>query len=319
MSTYAVYGEIVFPANNGRQGFKIRRFSEVKTESSWQSLTDTADIVIPRKARDFDSLNITEWFREGDPVEIWFGYDGNVELEFEGYISSVPIGIPLVIKCEDEMYKLKRTNVSVSMANCNLKELLQAIAPGYNIVCDETHLLGSVRFSNMSASQILEELDKSGIKSWFEGKTLHAFGASKSDKPPVKVLLEKTAGESLKQKAIEDTLVTISLLRKIGKKLVVKYGEEGAGRRINRQLSGITMSENEMLNEAKKIYNAVKVPGLDGDVTLFGVPRVQHGMRIDLSSVLYPEKTGVYYIDAVTKTLSENGIRQTCKLGDKSA
>ena len=316
--TFAMYGEIRFPTSNGREGFLIRRFSEVKIESSWQSLTDTAEITIPRKVRDFDRLKISDVFHEGDPVEIWLGYDGNLTLEFSGYISQVPAGVPLLIKCEDEMYKLKRTTVSVSKKSCTLKELLSEIAPGYTISCDETQLLGSVRYPKIAVSHIFDKLKEAGIHCWFEGKTLHAFNTSKSDVDPVKVLLEKTAGEGLKQKVVEDTMVIISLLRKIGKKLKVEYGDKGAGKTIKRELSGITMSESEMLDEAKKIYSQAKKPGLDGDVTLFGIPRVVHGMRMKLSSVYYPEKNGTYYIDAVTKTFKKAEYRQVCKLGDKA-
>ncbi|MBS2099191.1 hypothetical protein [Carboxylicivirga linearis] len=318
MSTYAQYGEIVFPANEGRQGFRIRRFSECTIESSWQSLTDTAEIITPRKVKDFNRMKVSEWFREGDPVEIWLGYDGNLELEFSGYVSKVPAGIPLVISCEDEMYKLKRQTVSVSKQNCTLKELLTAIAPGYIVVCDDSQLLGNVRFSNMASSQILDELKKQGIHSWFEGKELHAFSKSKNELDPVDIQLERTASESLKQKAIEDTMVIISLIRKKGKKLKVEYGDKGAGKRLTKELSGIEISEDEMRREAKKIYDEAKQPGLDGDVTLFGVPRVQHGMKMNLNSVLYPEKDGIYYIDAVTKTYLPGEYRQACKLGDKA-
>lgn len=216
MSTYALYGEIVFPEHHGRQGFKIRRFSDVKIESSWQSLTGTAEITIPRRVKDFDRMNVTEWFREGDPVEIYLGYDGNLVSEFTGYLAKVRVGIPLVLSLEDEMYQLKRKTVSVSYQNATLKQLLNAIAPGYKVVCDET-ILGSVRFSNMAASAILDELKKNGIHSWFVGKELHAMNATRSDIAPVNILLERTAGESLKQKAIEETLVVIVCYERLAK------------------------------------------------------------------------------------------------------
>ena len=316
MSTYALYGEIVFPAFNGRKAFKIRRFSECKIESSWQSLTDTAEIIIPRKVKDFDRKQISDWFHEGDPVEIWLGYDGNLMLEFQGYVKKVPAGVPLVIACEDEMYQLKRKTVSVSKSNCSLKDLLSAIAPGYTIVCDDNELLGNVRFSKMSPSQILENLQKNGIYSWFEGKELHAYNKSKSNVAPVDVVLEKTAGESLKQKPVEDTLVIMSLIRKKGKKIRVEFGDTNAGKRLTKEISGIDITEAEMKREAERLYKEAKQPGLDGDVILFGLPRVQHGMRINLSSILYPEKNGTYYIDAVTRLFSSTGYRQSCKLGN---
>jgi len=318
MSTYALYGEIKFPAYEGRQAFRIRRFSECKIESSWKSLTDTAEITIPRKVKDFDRLSVSEWFREGDPVEIWLGYDGNLSLEFQGYIKKVPEGIPLVISCECEMYQLKRSTVSVSKQDCSLKQLLTEIAPGYTVICDDVRL-GNIRFSKMSPSQIMEELQKNGIYCWFEGKELHAFGTSKSDVDPVKILIERTAAESLKQHEIEKTLVIMSLIRKKGKKLRVEVGDKEASKRITREVSGIELSEAELRREADKIYESSKQPGIDGDLTLFGIPRVHHGYRIDLKSILYPERKGIYYIDAVTKTFSSQGYRQVCKLGLKAS
>jgi len=318
MSTLAMYGEIVFPAYNGRSAFKVRRISSVKIETSWKSLTDTAEIVLPRKVRDYDRNKIGEIFRVGDPVQIYLGYNGTLTLEFSGYISKAPAGVPLTISCEDEMYRLKRTSVSLSKKNCTLKELLQAVAPGYTIACDETKLLGLVRYVKQPGTQIFEDLKKQGIYCWFEGTTLHAFNASKNNVDPVPMLLEKTAAESLKQKAVEEVYVVIKLLRKAKKALKVEYGEKYGGKHLTREYAGLTLTESEMLSEAKKIYQQAKQPGLDGDVTLFGIPRVTHGMRIKLKSTYYPEKDGMYYIDAVTKTFDNQGYRQQCKLGDKA-
>jgi hypothetical protein len=231
--TYAMYGEIVYPSSHGRSAMKIRRFSEVKIQSSWQSLTDTADIVLPRNVSDFDRQKVSDVFQEGDPVQVWLGYNGDLSLEFSGYIAKVPAGVPLAMSCEDEMYKLKRTTVSVSKQNCTLKELLQAIAPGYDIACDDTKLLGAVRYSKMPVSQVFDDLKKQGMYCWFEGQTLHSFNTSKSDDDPVSVLLEKTAGESLKQKQVENVMVVISLLQKIVKKLKIEYGDKDAGKSLN--------------------------------------------------------------------------------------
>ena len=317
MSTFALYGEIRFPESSGRQAFYVNHFSEAKIASSWKSLTDTAEIILPRKVKDFDRMKVSEWFREGDPVEIWLGYDGNLVLEFSGYIKTVPAGIPLLISCEDEMYKLKRSTVSVSIKDCTLKQLLEKIAPGYKVVCDDTKL-GNVRYSKVSPSQILEDLQKQNIYTWFEGKELHSFGRSKRNES-VNVQLELTAGESLKQKPIEDTLVIMSLIRKKGKKLRVEFGDENAGKRLIKEISGIEISEAELKREAEKLYRESKQPGLDGDVALFGTPRVQHGTQINLKSNLYPEKNGTYYVDTVTKAFSPNGYRQSCKLGNKVA
>lgn len=81
MSTFVMTGEVRFPANDERRGFIVRRFSEVKIETSWKSLTDTAEITLPRNVKGF---KVSELLKEGDAVEILLGYDGNLKPEFSG-------------------------------------------------------------------------------------------------------------------------------------------------------------------------------------------------------------------------------------------
>lgn len=323
MSTFILSGKLDFPTNEGREGFTIRRFSECKIETSWKSLTNRAEIIIPRKIKDFDRMKITEWFRAGDPVTISLGYGMDLQVEFSGYITKVSVGIPVVISCEDEMYKMKQRTVSVSKTNFNLKELLQVIAPGYDIVCDDTQIIGSVRFQNLTAAQCLEELNKQGIACFFVGTTLHALDtSSRLTGVTHNILIERTVSEGLKAKEIQETKVIIELIRKKGKKIKIEYGDEKAGVIQRRTYSGLDMSESEMKDLAKRIYDRAKTPGLTGDVTLFGVPRVVVGDKLKIYSQLYkdsPEyKDGkTYTIDAVTKTFSPQGYRQICTLGDR--
>jgi hypothetical protein len=111
----------------------------------------------------------------------------------------------------------------------------------------------------------------------------------------------------------------MSLIRRKGKKVRVEVGDQPGGRRVVREIAGVEMTKEEMTREAQRLYELSKRPGLDGDVTLFGIPRVQHGYTMKLKSVLYPDKNGTYYIDAVTKTFSKEGYRQVCKLGLKAS
>ncbi|MCT4586662.1 MAG: hypothetical protein N4A71_02455 [Carboxylicivirga sp.] len=320
MSTYALCAKVTFPAHEGRQKFMIRRINECRINRSWQGLTDTAEITIPRKVKDFNRMKIGEWFRPGDPVIIELGYDGNYHVEFTGYVKATPAGIPLVISCEDEMYKLKRKVISVSLSNCTLKELLQTIAPGYKIVCDETKLMGSFRFAKLTQAQCLEELKRQGIACYFDDKVLHAMDTkSRIDGTIHDIQIEKTAGYNLEVKEIQKTKVKIELTRKIGKKFVVEYGDENAALFLKRSYSGIAMSKAEMREEAKGIYARAKMPGLDGDISLFGIPQVKLGDSLKLHSSFYknaPEYNKAYSVDSITKAFSPQGFRQVCKLGD---
>ncbi|UVP09466.1 hypothetical protein NXW52_16290 [Bacteroides ovatus] len=63
-----------------------------------------------------------ELLSAGDQVKIELGYDSNLYTEFEGYISLIGWGVPVTIRCEDEMYNLKRKTVSYSAKNVTLEE-----------------------------------------------------------------------------------------------------------------------------------------------------------------------------------------------------
>ena len=312
--TFAFYGEIEFPASRNRGKVIIRRFSKVKIETSWKKLTDTATIVLPRKVKDFDRYKVNDIFQAGDPVIIRLGY-GDLFDEFTGYIFKVTTGVPIEFTLEDEMYMLKRETVSVSKASCSLKELINEIAPGYTVQCDDS-AIGSVRYSKKLVSEILDDLkSKMGLYTYFRGKTLVCGRTSIDGGQRVKVSLEKQAQETLKERNVEQVYVRLESLQKNGKMLKGDKGEK-KGNTITIKQPNLTKVEIErVVNDA---YDKATKPGLSGDLTLFGVPRVQHGMIVDLSSILYPEKDGAYYIDSVIKEVDTKTYRQVAKLGDKT-
>ncbi len=91
---------------------------EITIERTSEKITDTAKIVLPRefsrakrnnKEVSLANTNILEYISVGDIVEISAGYNDKFSIEFKGYISRIGANIPLVIECEDEMYKLKNS------------------------------------------------------------------------------------------------------------------------------------------------------------------------------------------------------------------
>lgn len=313
--TYAICGEIEFPAIRGRQRIIIRRFSSVNIESSWQNLTSTATITLPRKVRDFEDKKIKELFASGDPVVIRLGLDGVVDTVFQGYVLKTSNGAPVIITCEDEMYNLKRKTISISKKSYSLKEFLKIIAPGYKIECDNTSI-GSVRYREKSVSEILDDLkSKIGLYTYFRGETLICGRTIKETENKVKVIIEKQAADNLKERNIEDVWVKVESLQKKGKPVKFEMGEK-KGNIITLKQPYLTKIEVEHI--AKDAYKKAKEPGLDGAITLFGTPRAEHGDVIELQSLMYPEKDGTYYIDAVTINIQEGqGYRQEVKLGSK--
>ncbi len=315
MATYAIYSEVDFPAHRGRQGLRIRRFSSLNVVSSWKMLTDTAEIVVTRRNDAKTKNRINEILKSGDPVIIKMGYNGELFTEFTGYIENVGTGSPLVISCEDEMFQLKRKTVSISKERCTLKQLLQEIAKGYEVDCEDTQL-GNVRYSNMAVSAILEDLkEKAGLYSFFRGKTL-VVGKTTLDSKPVQLVIEKQANESLKEKEVKKVWVKVESLQQHGKALTYETGDKG-GTILSIKQPNLT--KVEIKEVADRMYKQSQQKGLDGDITLFGVPRLIHGMTVELRSNMYSERNGSFYVDGTEKSItSDGGYRQVLKLGRKA-
>lgn len=322
--SYTMCSRLTFPATDKREELKMYVVTSVAIQSSWKMLTDTADIVFPRRMKIFNGRNLAESIREGDPVKIELGYNRVLLTEFEGYIQRIGRGIPITLHCEDEMYKLKRKKVSYSKRSVKLGELLKDLCGEYEIVTSfgDTEL-GAVRYAEMLVSQILEDVKKkTGLYSYFIGKTLYC-GNVYTDKvklPETKIHLERNAVSQDLQQTGGDYEVTALAILKGGKKLEAKAGTKGAetvNLTYNDKDKTVTV---EVLKEfAERYYEGLKKQKYKGGIELFGIPAVTFGQVIDLKSDITPEMDGKYYIEKVTKEFSDNATyRQKVELGGRA-
>jgi hypothetical protein len=319
--------QIVFAKNDRRSGIVLTQATEIIVESSWKLLTDTAEIVIPRKVRFFDKNNVREVFRRGDFVTISFGYNGNNNEEFRGYITEVSADIPIRIKLQDEMWKLKQMPINFSSPNISLKELLTTIAPGYKIDALEGVQIGSVRFPKTTVAAVLEKLqqDPWKLNTYFKtvnGSPLLVCGkyyADDSSEVKVKFNLERNCVSSslnyVRKDDIQILIKGVSTLSN-GTKIEVEFGDKDGQ---TRQLTHYNKTKSELEILVKLDYEKSKQDRFDGSYIAFGIPSVKHGQKADLTSSLYNDRNGVYYIEGVTKTFNREGIRQVIKLDQKTS
>jgi hypothetical protein len=319
--TVAMCSKIVFAKTDTRDEIIIRKINAVKIESSWEMLTDTATIILPRNVKDFDKLNIKSIFKKGDAVEIYLGYDGNLQLEFTGFISEVSADIPIKIKCDDYMYLLKKHNVNVSMRSTKLEDLIkQIIPPGIEYDVADINI-GTKRFPNTTAAKILEELQENNIYSYFKGKKLIVgkIYIDDSVEPVVFNFSKNVVDNNLQYKNKEDVLIKIIAVSTLpkGKKLKVEFGDK-SGTEQHLSYYNITV-EAELLKLAKADYEKFKVDGFEGHITAFGVPSVTHGMKAKIISTQYPDRKGLYFIKKVTKDFDDSPkYHQTIDLDKKA-
>lgn len=175
----------------GRNKTLIYNFANLyETGDSWRSLTNTCKITIPKNVYVKDAqgnlvnlggttVNIGGFgvnaplFMRGDRVTVEAGYRffdaaGNEKLLtstwFTGYVRNVGSKKPIVLECEDNMYKLKQINApnktysaSDSMESI-LKELMAGTGFTVNVTTDTN--LGEFSIHNETVAEVLGRLQK---------------------------------------------------------------------------------------------------------------------------------------------------------------
>lgn len=324
---YVMTAKISFLNIQDEQGapLVLRRVQSVHIESSFKEMVQFAEIKMPRYISALGNERIKELFRTGDKVKIALGYaamddqDGLVE-EFEGYITRVGADIPLTLRIEDEMWKAKRIKVNFVGKNVKLKDLLEKIAPGYEIDALEVKL-GSVRFAKTNLGACLEKLASDWkLYSYFKGKKL-VCGKYYADQEGIthSFHLEKNvAGSNLEYKNAEDVLVKIDAtsINADGSKIEYSIGEED-GEMMSLAYYNIK-SKAELEKRVKADYEKAKTGGFTGSFQAFGIPSVAFGDKAHIESGLFPDRNGEYYIEGVSKTFSSGGYRQDVELGGQS-
>lgn len=320
--TLALSCKIVFLANDRRGEIVMHQVTEIEFESSFKEMTDRGSITIPRKVKFFDNQKVKDVFRRGDQLTIYFGYDGNNVKEFEGYVTEVSADIPIVIKFEDEMYQVKKLPVNFSASNTSLENLLKTIIPGYEIDALEGVQLGGVRLPKTTVGPVLEKLKSDwGLYTYMKGKQVVCgkYYADDSDAETVKFHLERNCvSTELNYRNKEDISIKIKCVSTLanGEKLTVENIGDADGN--ERQLTFYNITVKAELERLGKIeYEKYKQDRYDGSFTAFGIPSVRHGLKCEIESDLYDERSGIYYIEKVVKSFGIGGIRQDITLGDK--
>ena len=323
MKDLIMNAKVVFKATESHPEFYIRRISEVEIESSWKMICSTAQVVLPRNIKDFNQNKVKDWFKRGDKVEIYlcYGLDEDLILEFSGYITQVSADYPITIKLEDEMWRLKQIPVNFSSKNEKLKSFVQKYVTDYPILIDAEVPLGAINIKNKTLGEVFKKFqeDLSLYPFIRNGKLVVAKPYSDvSDKIPVFDLEKNCVSNDLNYLSKEERTVkviaeSVQNFAKTKKKLKFELGDPDPKTTINKTLSVTTL--NDLQAEVRRIYDLYKKEGFDGSFTTFGTPSVQHGQKVKITSSLYNDREGIYYIDSIKKKFSRDGFRQEIELG----
>lgn len=319
--------EIIVYNTGKKVTFKFVNFIEI--ESTYENLTDTCKITIPRKLT-FEGIPLFSGdnpiFKRGDNIEVKIGYVPNLETVFTGYIKSCSSNVPTILECEDAMFKLKQYTVNYPTGgtgtnNTKLKDLLTSIIRGFDFEVIDNIDLGLFKASKATPAQILDKLKSEyGLFSYFRNGKLHvgfANDASVTSEASFKMeetIINSDTLEWQNEDEVKLKCVAISM-NTDNTKTEVEFGDAD-GNQIT--IHKYNMDAKSLEFAAKEWIKNNKYTGFKGEVETFGEPIMNHGDRIKLTSEKLPERNGTYLIKKVKRSYSvDGGNKQTFTLGIK--
>lgn len=294
--------------------------TEINIRKSWKNFTDTATIKLPKAIYYYDENgnlkpveHIGNFIKVGDKVEIKLGYNRQLFTEFTGYVARSPrIDIPYEILCEDEMWQLKKKEISVSIQNATVKQIIQAVAPGYELdFIDEIY--GNFSMKQTTAVKVFNELqEKAGIYTFFrEGRLVcgKIYSDEKvSSKQPVFEYCENIIDHNLQYIYPDEAKIKLyaKSKKKDGNYTQVEVGEDGGD--IEHWKFAEGLSEKELKTKAEdRLKNLKTRGGYKGTITSFGWPRVEHGQVVQVVDKKYEERNTKNFVDEVEINMTANG------------
>ncbi len=291
----------------------------VEIVSSWQMFTDTADIRLPSHLK-INKDELLDYIKFGDKTVIKLGYDGELDTVFEGYVTDIHPGVPVSIKCEDEMWRLKQESITASERQMSVKKLLNRYFKSYKHAFIDVSL-GTMVIDNLNKVKVLEQLKGSfGLYAFFRGDILYVgkqYDVSTARKHTF-ILDYNIADDELSYKRKDQVKIKVKAISNNadGSKLELELGDdEGDVRTLNfYNLSKVALQE-----AAKRELSRLKYDGWRGDFTAFGTPLVRHGDIVSLHKQTgESDKTGSYWVDKVVYNFGKDGFRQKISLGPRS-
>ncbi|MGL4908768.1 MAG: hypothetical protein ACRC3G_05500 [Bacteroidales bacterium] len=296
------------------------KVNAVEVVRSSELLTDTCTIVLPKKTKWQAEENLP--IKIGDGISVSLGYDDENTEVFVGYITKIGAKTPIVIECQDEMWKLKITPVVCkAYRSASIKGVLTDQNLPYEVKVLGEQNLGEYRVTANTVAELLHSWKEQGIRSFFkikDGKAVLYCGVAFEPKTNISAVfhnqLNIISDDDLNEQNIEDIkikLVAISLDSN-NKKTKVEVGDKEGEIRT---LHTYGKSKSELEAWAKQELQRLKKGGISGSFETFGAQIVD---KLDLVGLkLDGVKKGIYQVQKNTISYSDSGFRQRIELGAK--
>ncbi len=306
----------------GAKSWQLDKVTEVEITLDTEQLTDTCKITLPKKIKWDGASDIP--VQRGDAVKVWLGYDDDLQLAFTGYVRDVGFKTPIVLTCEDEMFKLKQQPTEKkAYKSVNLETLLKDQGISYKINVMGEQSLGQYRVTADTVAALLGHLKENGIRSFFrmEGgePVLYCGVLFERQESPTQVFatgVNIISDQSLAQQKADNIRLRVKAISLMpnNKKIKVDVGDADGERRT---LHTYNKTESELKAWAEQEIKRLKRDGLTGSFTTFGYKLADKltaiGIKID------GEKKGIYQVKKNVIKYGTGGFRQEITLGARIA
>ncbi|WP_288068261.1 hypothetical protein [Xylanibacter rodentium] len=301
----------------GDKSWQVPFVSSVEITRATEKLTDECKVTLPKRIKWDGEAQIP--VKRGDSIKVWTGYGEDMELAFAGYVRSVGIKTPIVLTCEDEMFKLKQMACTKkAYKNVNLGTLLKDQGLENVKVFGEQNL-GQFRVTDDTVAALLGRLQDSGIRSFYRYEdgtpVLYCGVLFERDTQPSQVFatgVNIISDSSLEQQLAANIRLCIKAVSIMpdNKKIKVEVGDKDGEKRT---IHTYNKTESELKAWAEQEIKRLKVDGLTGSFTTFGYRLVDKldaiGIKID------GNKMGVYQVKKNVIKYGTGGYRQEITLG----
>lgn len=304
----------------GAKSWRLEKVTEVEITRDTEKLTDECRLTLPKKIKWDGAAEIP--VQRGDVVKVWLGYDGDLQLAFVGYVRDVGFKTPVVITCEDEMFKLKQIEAKKkAYKSVNLETLLKEQGLNYPLRVMGEQNLGQYRVTADTVASLLGHLQENGVRSFFRyedgNPVLYCGVLFERDSRPSQVFatgVNIIDDQSLEQQKAENMRLRIKAVSLMpnNKKIRVEVGDADGE---HRTLHTYNKQEAELKAWAQQEIKRLKRDGLTGSFKTFGYRLVDKldaiGIKID------GEKKGVYQVKKNIIKYGTGGFRQEITLDQR--
>lgn len=313
--------------------YKKVKPNKVTWKSDVGSFIDTCTITLPRitylvneiqsVTEDLQNTNARKVYdiKEGDKVIVLLGYDQRNQKRFEGFVKRVNMGIPVELECEGYGYQLYDIIFSKTYNKVSVKQLLNDLTQGTEIVVSSEVPdipLTNVRFKNATGIQVLEWLKKEcKLAVYFNLNEIYVgtlFGKVQK-RVKARIGWNVVKDDDFRKKQVDKNL-KIVIREKDQAGQVKKYKSDQQKYSDEKEIKVKAGIPSVFLKQiANRMQTKENYKGYEGSIELFLEPYITKGMVLELDGGMYPEKSGHYFIDAVSGEFGSSGGRQTATLG----